>query len=369
VRISIILGAGSSLANAEHFRPRRGRATHPPLDYTFFEKIAERDMVVPRDLLAYAEELPTGSPFSSPAGGSRMEEFLRDLFHDFLQERATANSRPVRAYRRLVEIYARVLRETTNWMLPSTYAGGPVGRLIAGAAEVAERVDIITFNHDLVIENEIAKRARLAARWCIERSYGSFSEGRTLLVAQGIARFPAHSDECDHEHPIVIHKLHGSLNWYLRIRAKEPTPGVLAGEVTSPDVMVSLESALREIRSVRMRPTGRGRQSWYVWPVIVPPVYAKQSLIESFMPSVWRDANEALAESDRVLFFGYSMPQADIEAEKMFQRTIRGNASLPWVGVINPAPEVMMRYTSLLPKTPIRRFHNADSFLAGSAFG
>jgi hypothetical protein len=346
----------------------RGRSTHPPLDYTFFEKIAELRIAVARDLLVYAEGLPTGSPFSSSATGSRMEEFLRDLFHDFLQERATANSRPVRAYRRLAEIYARVLRETTNWMTRDSYTGGPVGRLIAAAAERADRVDIVTFNHDLMIENEISKRARLAARWCIERSYGTFSEGRTLLVAQGLPRFPPHSDDCDHGNPIFIHKLHGSLNWYVRIRGSEPTPGVLTGDVTAPDVMVSLERVLREIRSVRMRPTGPGRQSWYVWPVIVPPVYAKQSLIESYMPSVWMDANDALTSSDRVVFFGYSMPLADVEAEKMFQRTIRGNSNLPWVGIINPSAEAMMRYATLFPKTPLRRFHNVDSFLEDSAF-
>ena len=42
VRSCIVLGAGSTLANAQFFRPTRKLASHPPLDYTFFDKIAER---------------------------------------------------------------------------------------------------------------------------------------------------------------------------------------------------------------------------------------------------------------------------------------------------------------------------------------
>lgn len=97
MRICLVMGAGASLANGQHFRPIRRTATHPPLDFTFFQKIAELKFSVPDDLAHYAASLPTGSPFlSGVGGGGRMEEFLRDLFHDFLQQRATSTSEPVR---------------------------------------------------------------------------------------------------------------------------------------------------------------------------------------------------------------------------------------------------------------------------------
>lgn len=136
-----------------YFRPVRRTASHPPLDFTFFQKIDELGVSVPNSLRSYARGLPTGTPFLSDDGsGGRMEEFLRDLFHDFLQQRARSESEPVRAYRALVRLYADVLRTTTNWMGKSTYTGGPVGRLLDVAADAADRVDVITFNHDLVIE-------------------------------------------------------------------------------------------------------------------------------------------------------------------------------------------------------------------------
>ena len=83
-------------------------------------------------------------------------------------------------------------------MRPESYSGGPVGKLITKAAEIATRVDIITFNHDLVIENDIYKRKRLRERWCIHKSYGTFGEGRTYLETKGVSMFPIHSDKCDH---------------------------------------------------------------------------------------------------------------------------------------------------------------------------
>jgi hypothetical protein len=368
MRICLVLGAGSSLANAQHFRPTRRTASHPPLDFTFFQKIAELKRPVPNDLAQYASKLPTGSPFvGNGGGGGRMEEFLRDLFHDFLQQRATSTSEPVRAYRQLVRLYADVLRTTTNWMHPDAYSGGPVGQLINAAAERADRVDIITFNHDLLIENEIFKRQRLRQRWCIQQSYGQFGEDRAFLVTPGMAMFPAHSDDCNHTRPLVVHKMHGSLNWWIRTRSRDPTPGVLAGDVSSPDIMITRERDLRDVHRVRMKPSGKG-SSWNVWPVIVPPVYNKGALIEAFMPSVWTEARTALTTSDRVLFFGYSLPLGDIEAEKAVQRALAANDRTPWVGVVDPNPGLTARYGQLLPETPLRWYPSAASFLAGSTF-
>src|ERR1035441_11103158 len=115
MRICLVMGAGSSLANAQYFRPVRGTSTHPPLDFTFFQKIEELGLDAPADLRSYASKLPTGTPFlGAGGGGGRMEEFLRDLFHDFLQQRATSTSEPVRAYRELVRLYADVQEHDTH---------------------------------------------------------------------------------------------------------------------------------------------------------------------------------------------------------------------------------------------------------------
>jgi hypothetical protein len=138
---------------------------------------------------------------------------------------------------------------------------------------------------------------------------------------------------------------------------------MLTGQSTGYDVRVSQRRAIPgALRITSTGPSGR-RTTGYTWPVIVPPVYAKQPLIRAFMPSVWSDARSAIEAADRVLFCGYSLPQIDVEAEKLFQRSIAANRGLPWVGLIDPAPEAARRYAQILGEMPNRRFASAKSFL------
>jgi hypothetical protein len=111
-------------------------------------------------------------------------------------------------------------------------------------------------------------------------------------------------------------------------------------------------------------PGGPGRQTWNAWPVIIPPIYSKQALRARIQP-VWTDARRALESCDRLIFFGYSLPQIDIEAEKLFERGIATNDSLEWADVINPAPTAAQRYAGLAPAIPIRWYSTVDKFLAG----
>ena len=72
------------------------------------------------------------------------------------------------AYADLVNLYLQVIRETTNWLSEDGRRGAPIGRLLADAASASESLTIVTFNHDLVIENEINRRAHLRRRWCLD---------------------------------------------------------------------------------------------------------------------------------------------------------------------------------------------------------
>jgi hypothetical protein len=345
--------------------------THPPLDQTFFQKIRTLDMTIPSRLREYMTELLGSDPTPAMLAQLRMEDFFKDVYYDFTSSPNSQISR--RAYTDLVNIYTRVLRQTTNWLCEDGRDGAPVGRLIAGAAEVADNVAIITFNHDLVIENEIFKRARLRPRWCVEEGYGAIGDTMTLLRS-GVpgADFPTHSDACNHTHrPIQILKLHGSLNWVVRLQGRYPTARQLTGQTTNQQEV--LLSRRREIigRLRYTRPTkgkaGSGRTSWYTWPVIIPPIYAKQSLIHT-VQAAWDEARAALTRCDRVVFFGYSLPSTDIEAEKLFQRSLAANASLDGVRIVNPSPESATRYASLLPKMRLSWYPTLDGLLGDGPF-
>lgn len=358
----VVFGAGASLANALHFHKERRVDRNPPLDTTFFEKIRALGITVSNDLRNYAAGLPTGSPFEQAAKPARMEEFFKDLFFDFSGESHTG-TRITGAYTALIDIYRRVISETTDWMSEDTRKGGPVGKLIAHVVEQEEAVTLMTFNQDLILENEIQKRARLRAMWCLEHGYGTFSDHVEMLYTEAKPIFDGHHPGCDHGDRLRILKLHGSLNWQVRMNGRQPSPRILAGEGSPPPVQVTrrrkIPSQLRFTKANR----GRGRTLWYMWPVIVPPVYNKQGLINKFFPQVWEDAQDALQSCSRLIFFGYSLPPADIEAEKLFQRSIYGNDSLSGVDVINPDPESAARYARLVPGKSLRWFPDLESLL------
>lgn len=97
--------------------------------------------------------------------------------------------------------------------------------------------------------------------------------------------------------------------------------------------------------------------------VIVPPVYNKQVLIQRFLPQVWEDAQATLLQCHRLIFFGYSLPPADIEAEKLFQRSIYANDRLRAVEVVNPDPNAAARFARLVPHKPLHWYPDVFSLL------
>ena len=81
------------------------------------------------------------------------------------------------------------------------------------------------------------------------------------------------------------------------------------------------------------------------------------------MRSVWRGAADDLEQAERVVFFGYSLPSADIEGEKLFQRSIARNEALEWVDLVNPDPTAAERYARVFPRLPLRQYATLDDFL------
>jgi hypothetical protein len=95
---------------------------------------------------------------------------------------------------------------------------------------------------------------------------------------------------------------------------------------------------------------------------VIPPVYAKQTLRRAILPA-WDDAAAAIREAARVVFFGYSLPQLDVEAEKLFERGVAANRDLRSLDVVNPSPGAAHRYASLGPAMPVRWYPTLNHFL------
>jgi hypothetical protein len=97
--------------------------------------------------------------------------------------------------------------------------------------------------------------------------------------------------------------------------------------------------------------------------MVVPPVYAKQAL-RSAVQAAWEDARSAVTVAERVVFFGYSLPLIDVEAEKLFERALAQNEVIRWLDVIDPSAAAASRYAGLSPSVPIRWYPSLADFLA-----
>jgi len=203
--------------------------------------------------------------------------------------------------------------ETTNWLC-SDRGGAPVGRLLAAVGEPADSLTVITFNHDLVIESEIFRRARLRSRWCLANGYGNLGDELHTTDPEfpGEQLFPPHGDDCNHSQPVTVLKLHGSLNWVVRLNSTQPTPNALLGVDGRRNIYL-MQTRKIQPRVVIRRvagPGGPGRQTWNAWPVIIPPIYSKQALrarIQRFGQTLAERLNRVIGWSSSATRFRQSI--------------------------------------------------------------
>jgi hypothetical protein len=113
----------------------------------------------------------------------------------------------------------------------------------------------------------------------------------------------------------------------------------------------------------------RGRTEWTLWPIVVPPVYAKQELRAAALQQTWTDARSAIEQADRLLFYGYSLPALDVEAEKLLERAITLNHNADWIDVVNPASPSAGRFASVSPRKLVRWYPSLSQLLSEDAFG
>jgi hypothetical protein len=337
----------------------------PPLDTTFFETVDRRGIALTAALRLYLTNVVGIDLTPASLREHRMEEVFKDGFFDLNE--TPKDKVTHEGYVALVDLYIRVLQETTNWLCDDKRRGAPIGQLLAQAASRSDKLTVITFNHDLVIENEISRRQRLRQRWCLDRGYGSIGAGlRITTPVRRTAVFPLHSrGECDHTQPITVLKLHGSLNWIARLTSDRPTANFLLGKAGDrPIYLVPRRQVHGRLTYVR---EGTGRSSWDTWPVIVPPVYAKQAL-RSAVQVAWDDARTSLISSDRIVFFGYSLPDIDIEAQKLFERTL-AKSPAHWVDVVNPSSASAARFAQVSKTKPVRWYPTLDDFFTAGSLG
>jgi hypothetical protein len=204
------------------------------------------------------------------------------------------------------------------------------------------RITLVTFNHDLVLENVLVELP-YTKRWCVDEGYGPVTLSPTRS-AHDVKRLPRHDEDCDHSIPIDLLKLHGSLNWQVVTRAHETSYHDLFPPST---VSPAMECIIDRVPNVSLQRRRRDRRAWKLWPQIVPPIYGKQQVISNRFAYLWGQAADRLRYADRLVIVGYSMPFTDVHTEEMLSRCISSNPRLSAVEVVNPDPVSAQRFADI----------------------
>jgi len=353
-RSVLVLGAGASVAEAMWHRPKRDR-DYPPLDANFFRRASRH--AIPTLLASVKEHAAElGEPdLDSTEPPVSLEQHFGRLFFDMQTDPKATN---VAAYYDLIRLYSDELLATTEWM--SGKRSGPLRRVIEAELRRGYRLSIITFNHDLLIENALT---RIPSRtfgnvWCMAHAYG-------LGPLEPIRnRADAFSMECPGgtaEH-VPVYKLHGSVNWVFKTsRANPPAESTRRRR----ELLIWTNRVIRpRIRHVNWTsPSGLGRGRWYLWSLIVPPIYEKGGFIRHELKAVWDGAAGALEGADRVVFWGYSFPRADIYSRYFFQRAANENPRLRAPVLINPDPAAHRELWTVLRPTAVEHYRDVRGYL------
>ena len=169
-------------------------------------------------------------------------------------------------------------------------------------------------------------------------------------------------------YPLYL-KLHGSLNWYYDITYFERTRSVQRWKEVLSLYIVPLNFAFSTERIRQQRGARDYAPSTYyrmksgtqlyhgtadLKLAIVPPVYQKEFPV--FIERKWKKAEKALTEAERIVIVGYSLPEIDLRAERLFRKSYMAqhDRSRLLIDVVDPRSEVVEKFKSLYHESTVR---------------
>jgi len=167
-----------------------------------------------------------------------------------------------------------------------------------------KKIAFISLNYDILIDNAITDIHRY-----VDLDYGT-----------QFTNFEKKSDwhKPREDRSVFLYKLHGSLNWLycptcisLTITPKEKSVSTIADK---PKLCDSCKTAMI--------------------PIIIPPTFFKV-MSNHFLQQIWRQAEISLINCKRIVFCGYSFPDADIHIKYLLKRVEVNRGVTPEVFIVN----------------------------------
>lgn len=351
MRTVILVGAGATLADAIPRRPSRSQ--RPPLDATFFELCRVADLAGRVPVRQYMRRTYDIDPFR---GEYRMEEVFNYIYSDAFS--AEPPDGCLNAYWALIRMYTRAIGRTTNRSDgTSRYGVGALLRYL-WCGDPLQDITIVTFNQDLVIEKAIQSASDTSRYssipWSIKVAYETQFGTITKFGPHGQA-----FDDDEEDSSIRVLKLHGSLNWFYKVRSGSDPRNSLRSP--SGDLLCLNDRTVYS--SLRYH---TGSRYIDIIPLVIPPIYEKASRYQQAVAPIWIAADHAIRAADRVIVFGYSFPDIDFAAKSLFRRCAHGNPSLDEIHVIDVDRHMASRAAAVFSVSAFHHYANVPAFVSRS---
>ncbi len=262
-----------------------------------------------------------------------------------------------------MRLFTRRIADSTNSLNPSSQ--GNLYRIIIKVLTKGYKPDdicIVTFNQDLHIE-KVLFRIHNTQKWLQYGPIISFPHCyQTPILKNMLSRPrsmtvkpPEFATNKSDSGGVQLIKLHGSLNWFSRHKSRNvPHSSIL--------------DKTRKIRITKRRDvapdmTHTSGKKMHTFPLVVPPVNHKDAIIHAMISPLWGEAESALEGAKHIIIFGYSCPTNDLGSANLMRRSVGNNSNLKSFSVIDPEPNVLVRYAEITNRDHLSYFASCNAYI------
>lgn len=198
---------------------------------------------------------------------------------------------------------------------------------------ISNTITCVTFNYDDILDQALWEfkeieipTPSLRLYWHPGGGYGFYCKPSGVCVIEA----PTHHKD---RSSIMLLKLHGSVNWRVRLGSKYPY--IIDAIVHHQNWYPPVPHIFDIDRNIDYESIGHHLESE---PFIVPAILIKSDLIDQpILRLVWSLAYEKLSEAKQVIFAGYSLPVTDLASSFLFSETLIKDSGHSRIKVVNLA--------------------------------
>ena len=200
-----------------------------------------------------------------------------------------------------------------------------INKLFRGKHFSKGQYTFVSFNYDIILD--IALMNLMTSKQ-IDCDYGiNFANSSKDFVSSAFPQWKPPGEKS-----VLILKPHGSINWM-----HCPTCGSIAISGDKESKIFKAEF----IHSIEVCPKDNTQMQF----VIEPPSYFKKYK-NYYIQTIWKKLDEILLDSEKMVFIGYCMPDADVMIKYALKKACIGKNKR--IVVINPDKDIAERYERIL---------------------